>query len=106
MCESSSMSPSFSSERSCRRKLVYRDVVLVRRLLRYDDMLLQKQCERNVACVTGGQITFIKECRCSCICGVVLQGKWCGMVVVSDSSAPNTPTNLCKRNEMRFLELC
>lgn len=39
MCESSSASPSFSSERSCRRKLVYRDVVLVRRLFKYDDML-------------------------------------------------------------------
>jgi hypothetical protein len=42
MCESSSVSPSFSSESSCRRKLVYRDVVLVRRLFRYDDILLAR----------------------------------------------------------------
>ena len=42
MCESSSVSPSFSSERSCRRRLVYRDVVLVSRLFRYDDMVLRK----------------------------------------------------------------
>lgn len=42
MCESSSVSPSFSSERSCRRRFVYRDVVLVSRLFRYDDMVLRK----------------------------------------------------------------
>jgi hypothetical protein len=43
------VSPSFSSESSCRRKLVYRDVVLVRRLFKYDDMLLHNCCECQVA---------------------------------------------------------
>lgn len=39
------------------------------------------------------EIPLIRECRCSCTGGVVLQGKWCGMGVVSDSSAPITPAN-------------
>ena len=76
MCESSSVSPSFSSDSSCRRRLVYRDVVLVRRLLRYDDILLDRGCECKVACVTGGQSTFIREFVCTCTGGIVPRDKW------------------------------
>jgi hypothetical protein len=39
MCESSSVSPSVSPSRSCRRRLLYRDVVFVRMLLMNDDMV-------------------------------------------------------------------
>jgi hypothetical protein len=45
------VSPSFSSDNSCRRRLVYRDVVFVRRLLRSDDMV--SWAGRGAACVRG-----------------------------------------------------
>ena len=48
MCESSSVSPSSSFDSSVRRIELYRDVVCVSRLLRYEDMLFGRNLFRGI----------------------------------------------------------
>jgi hypothetical protein len=101
MCESSSVSPSFSSESSCRRKLVYRDVVFVRRLFKYDDIVLQFWCEDQVARAAGGRGTFIGGFVAHALVGLCFEAGGEG-AVSSCSAEPKTPTSSSTSSEMSY----
>jgi hypothetical protein len=105
MCESSSVSPSFSSESSCRRRLVYRDVVLVRRLFKYDDMVLRNLVSIRSREHQAVEVPLFEAFGAHALVGLCLEASGEG-AVSSCSAAPKHRPSSPSEMSHGFLATC